>query len=77
MQQLEQMPDLQVKELFRLVQRQYPGQFKDSQLRSFQRRIRTWRQETTLTRTAEDNGSHAPGPMPDDSPHLTVTHTVG
>jgi hypothetical protein len=69
-QQLEQMPDLQVKELFRLIQRQYPGQFKDSQLRSFQRRIRTWRQETTLTRTTEDNGSHAPGPMPDDSPHL-------
>ncbi len=67
-QQLEQMPDLQVKELFRLIQRQYPGQFKDSQLRSFQRRIRTWRQETTLTGIPEKNGVHTHQPITDEHP---------
>jgi hypothetical protein len=48
-QQLGQTPDLQAKELFRIIQRQYPpGQFKDSQLRSFQRRIRAWRRQESL-----------------------------
>ncbi len=47
-QQLEQTPDLQAKELFRVIQRKYPGQFKDSQLRSFQRRIRAWRRQEAM-----------------------------
>lgn len=66
-QQLEQMPDLQAKELFRLIQCQYPGQFKDGQLRSFQRRIRTWRQEAAVAKTAEGNGVHVPCTMPHDA----------
>ncbi len=54
-QQLEQTPDLQAKELFRMIQRQYPGQFKDSQLRSFQRRMRAWRwQEVVSTGATKD-----------------------
>jgi hypothetical protein len=54
-QQLEQTPDLQAKELFHIIQRQYPGQFKDSQLRSFQRRMRAWRrQEAMSAGTAKD-----------------------
>jgi hypothetical protein len=57
-QQLDQTPDLRAKELFRVIQRQYPGQFKDSQLRSFQRRVRAWRrQEATPTATKDETSS--------------------
>jgi hypothetical protein len=45
LEQLEQTPDLQAKELFRVFQRRYPGTFKDSQLRTFQRRVRQWRRQ--------------------------------
>ena len=56
--QLDQTPDLRAKELFRVIQRQYPGQFKDGQLRSFQRRVRAWRrQEVTPTVTTKDETS--------------------
>lgn len=48
-QQVEKTPDLQAKELFRIIQRQFPGQFKDSQLRSFQRRIRGWRRQEAMS----------------------------
>lgn len=55
-QQLEQTPDLQAKELFRIIQRQHSGQFKDSQLRSFQRRIRAWRRQEALPIEAAKDG---------------------
>jgi hypothetical protein len=54
--QLAKTPDVQVKELFRTIQRQYPGQFKDSQLRSFQRRIRDWRRQETMPAGAAEKG---------------------
>jgi hypothetical protein len=54
--QLAKTPDLQVKELFRTIQRQYAGQFKDSQLRSFQRRIRDWRRQETMPAGAAEEG---------------------
>jgi len=47
-QQLEQTPDLQAKELFQVIQQNSPGQFKDGQLRSFQRRIRAWRRQEAM-----------------------------
>ena len=56
-QQLEQTPDLQAKELFRVIQRKYPGQFKDSQLRSFQRRIRAWRRQEAIPIKAKKDES--------------------
>jgi hypothetical protein len=40
---LEQAPALEAKTLFEWLQRQYPGRFADSQLRTLQRRIRLWR----------------------------------
>jgi hypothetical protein len=42
-QQLERTPDIQAKALFHWLQEQYPGLFKDAQLRTFQRRVKTWR----------------------------------
>ena len=53
-QQLEQIPDLTAKTLFEAIQRQYPGQFPDDQLRTFQRRVRAWRM-AYLTRKSEPN----------------------
>jgi hypothetical protein len=40
---LSQTPDLTAKALFERLQRWYPGQFDDGQLRTFQRRVRAWR----------------------------------
>jgi hypothetical protein len=55
LEQLEQTPDLQAKELFRVFQRRYPGAFKDSQLRTFQRRVRQWRrQEASPVQAVKD-----------------------
>jgi len=40
---LDLIPGLEAKTLFEHLQRTYPGQFADSQLRTLQRRIKTWR----------------------------------
>ena len=42
-QKLELIPGLQAKTLFQDLQRRYPGRFSDGQLRTLQRRIKTWR----------------------------------
>ncbi len=42
---LKQTPHAQAKALFEKLRQQYPGKFTDAQLRTFQRRIRTWRTE--------------------------------
>ena len=41
--QLEQHPYIEANVLFGAVQKQYPGKFPDYQLRTFQRRVKTWR----------------------------------
>ena len=41
--QLEQRADLSAKTLLASLQKQYPGQFNDGQLRTLQRRVRAWR----------------------------------
>lgn len=41
--ELKGAPDLQAVTLFEDLQRQYPGQFQDGQLRTLQRRVRVWR----------------------------------
>ncbi len=41
--QLELIPGLEAKTLFEDLQRRYPGRFADGQLRTLQRRIKTWR----------------------------------
>ncbi len=40
---LEQNPGLEAKTLFEDLQRRYPGRFPDGQLRTLQRRVKTWR----------------------------------
>ena len=40
---LEENPHLEAKTLFQWLQRKYPGRFQDGQLRSFQRRVKSWR----------------------------------
>jgi hypothetical protein len=40
---LELIPGLEAKTIFEHLQRQYPGQFSDGQLRTLQRRVKTWR----------------------------------
>lgn len=42
---LESEPDRNAKELFLRLQEKYPGQFKDGQLRTLQRRVKSWRRE--------------------------------
>lgn len=41
--QLELTPYIEAKVLFKAVQVQYPGQFPDHQIRTFQRRVKAWR----------------------------------
>lgn len=47
---LETNPGLEAKTLFEWFQRQHPGQYLDSQLRSFQRRVKEWRATQGPTR---------------------------
>ena len=46
---LKQTPHASAKALFERLQQKYPGKFTDGQLRTFQRRIRTWRTEYVST----------------------------
>jgi hypothetical protein len=41
--QLETNPGLEAKTIFEYLQRNYPGRYRDGQLRTLQRRIKTWR----------------------------------
>jgi len=41
--ELEQNPNLCVKDYFQTLRREYPGQFKQGQLRTLQRRVKEWR----------------------------------
>ncbi len=41
--QLEESPGLEAKTVFDALHRQYPGQFAEGQLRTLQRKIKTWR----------------------------------
>ena len=40
---LEANPGIEIKALFAFLQRAHPGHFQDGQLRTFQRRVKTWR----------------------------------
>jgi len=46
--QLTQTPDLSAKALFERLQKRYPDQVDDKQLRTFQRRVRAWRMRYIL-----------------------------
>jgi len=68
---LRQTPYMQAKALFQALQRKYPGQFKDGQLRTFQRRVKAWRlkQVTPLAEKRPDNDAARPRlPIPRATP---------
>lgn len=59
--QLESTPGLRAKTLFQWLQRQYPGQFADGQLRTLQRRVKRWRATAGPGREVFFAQVHEPG----------------
>lgn len=58
---LEDNPGLEAKTLFAYLQRQYPGRFPDGQLRTLQRKIKTWRAQEGPAREVYFPQVHTPG----------------
>jgi len=71
-QALTDNPGLQGKTLFQALQRQYPGEFQDGQVRSFQRRVRTWRALEGPAKEVFFSQVHEPGRLcQSDFTHLS------
>lgn len=45
---LEENPEWTAKSIFQEIQKRYPGQYKDGQLRTLQRRVKAWRAEALI-----------------------------
>lgn len=60
---LEINPGLEAKSVFEWLQRQYPGQYADGQLRSFQRRVKQWRGLEGPAREVYFPQHHKPGEL--------------
>jgi hypothetical protein len=58
---LHQAPGLQAKTLFTWLQQKYPGRFDDGQLRTLQRRIKTWRATCGPAKEVFFSQVHHPG----------------
>jgi hypothetical protein len=58
---LEVSPKLQAKTLFADLQRRFPGRFADGQLRTLQRRVKTWRAESGPAKEVFFAQVHHPG----------------
>jgi hypothetical protein len=70
--QLTENPGLQAKTLFVWLQREYPGQFQDGQLRTFQRGIRLWRGTEGPDKEVFFSQVHEPGRLcASDFSHMT------
>jgi hypothetical protein len=61
--QLERAPGLQAKTLFEDLQRRFPGQFPDNQLRSLQRKIKAWRATEGPPKEVFFDQIHTPGEL--------------
>ena len=69
---LEREPRLEARTLFEALQRQYPGQFPDGQLRTLQRRVKTWRALEGPAREVYFPQIHHPGQLGEsDFTHMT------
>lgn len=69
---LEVNPGLQAKTLFQELQRRYPGQFQDGQLRAFQRKVKVWRALEGSPKEVFFPQEHHPGQLAaSDFCHLT------
>jgi hypothetical protein len=70
--QLEATPGLQSKTLFAWLQRQHPGKFQDSQLRTFQRGVKGWRATAGPAKEVFFSQVHEPGRLgASDFTHMT------
>jgi len=61
--QLEINPSLYAKTLFEAIQRRYPGKFQEGQLRTFQRRAKTWRATEGPAKEVYFPQKHEPGDL--------------
>ncbi len=69
---LEREPGLEARTLFDDLQRQYPGEFADGQLRTLQRRVKTWRALEGPPREVFFPQVHEPGRLCEsDFTHMT------
>jgi hypothetical protein len=65
-------PGLEARTLFRQLQREHPGRFPDGQLRTFQRRVKTWRASHGPAKEVFFAQMHAPGRLcASDFTHMT------
>lgn len=76
---LEINPGLEAKRVFEWLQREYPGQYADGQLRSFQRRVKQWRGLEGPAREVYFPQHHTPGQLCEsDFTHMgSVGVTIG
>lgn len=76
---LKENPSLQAKALFAWLQGEYPGQFQDGQLRTFQRGVRRWRAIEGPEKEVYFSQVHEPGRLcASDFTHMTsVEVTIG
>lgn len=58
---LDSNPRLEAKTLFEEIQRRYPGNFEEGQLRTFQRRVKTWRVQFGKSKEVFFEQIHEPG----------------
>jgi hypothetical protein len=69
---LEREPRLEARTLFESLQREHPGQFADGQLRTLQRRVKTWRAVEGPAREVYFPQVHTPGHLCEsDFTHMT------
>lgn len=69
---LEREPRLEARTLFEALQREHPGQFADGQLRTLQRRVKTWRATEGPAREVYFPQVHEPGRLCEsDFTHMT------
>ena len=69
---LEREPGLEARTLFDALQREHPGQFADGQLRTLQRRVKTWRAVEGPAREVYFPQVHTPGRLCEsDFTHMT------
>src|SRR5450755_2772577 len=70
--QMEESPGLEAKTLFEWLQREYPGQFSDGQIRTLQRRIKLWRVTEGPAQEVYFGQKHVPGRLcASDFTHMT------
>ena len=69
---LEREPRLEARTLFEALQREHPGKFADGQLRTLQRRVKTWRATEGPAREVYFPQVHVPGRLCEsDFTHMT------